>query len=77
MNKIPFVACAAGSACSAADPSPSHVLKAMGLCDSEIKSSLRFSLGRFTTTEEITVAAQAISAAYHELLKNNLPLHRI
>lgn len=77
MNKIPFVACASGSACSAADPSPSHVLKAMGLTDSEVKSSLRFSLGRFTTTEEIKVAAQAISVAYHELLKNNLPLHRI
>lgn len=77
MNRIPFLACAAGSACSAADPSPSHVLKAMGLTDSEVKSSLRFSLGRFTTADDITVSAQAIIAAYHELLKNNLPLHRI
>lgn len=77
MNKIPFIACAAGSACSAADPSPSHVLKAMGLTDDEVKSSLRFSLGRFTTSDEIITTTQAIIVAYHELLKNSLPLHRI
>ncbi len=42
-----------GSACSEGNIDPSHVLLAMGLSEEEAKSSLRISLGKFTTNEEI------------------------
>ena len=42
-----------GSACTSAIPQPSHVLKAMGLSDAEIYSSVRISIGKNTSEEEI------------------------
>ncbi|MBR1978015.1 MAG: cysteine desulfurase [Akkermansia sp.] len=49
--------CSAGSACTSAEPHPSHVLKAMGLADKEIRESLRFSMSRYTSAEEVDAAA--------------------
>jgi len=49
-----------GASCSAVTSEPSHVLKAMGLSDEKALSSIRFSLGRFTTSEEIDVAVERV-----------------
>ena len=49
-----------GASCSAVISEPSHVLKAMGLSDEEALSSIRFSLGRFTTAEEIDIAVKRV-----------------
>ena len=61
------VAVSSGSACSAADPEPSHVLLAMGLSEDMARSSLRFGLGRFTTADEIEFAIGAVASAVERL----------
>lgn len=47
------IQCAVGSACSASNEEPSHVLKAMGLSDAEAQSSLRFTMGLQTTEADV------------------------
>ena len=56
MMNLPEIAVSAGSACTTADPQPSHVLRAMGVSESHSKASLRFGVGRFTTEDEIEFA---------------------
>ena len=56
------VAVSAGSACNADVPDPSHVLRGMGLSDALAASTLRFSVGRFTTDAEIDHVVGAIQA---------------
>jgi cysteine desulfurase len=55
------VAVSSGSACSSAQPEPSHVLRAMGVPEHLARASLRFGLGRFNTPEEIDFAADYVA----------------
>lgn len=60
IKKIPTIAVAMGSACTSANNEPSHVLKAMGLNDTDSYSSIRFSLGKYTTEAEIINTIETI-----------------
>ena len=57
------VAASRASACSAGMEEPSHVLLAMGMTSREAEESMRFSLGRFTTSAEIEAAIEDVSVA--------------
>ena len=61
------VAVSTGSACSSASRAPSYVLKAIGLSDERARSSLRLSVGRFTTEQDIDHAVGHIGAAVTRL----------
>lgn len=56
-----------GSSCSAVTSDPSHVLKALGLSDENALSSIRFSLGKFTTEGEILVTIERVCALVEQL----------
>ncbi len=67
LTQLPDIAMSTGSACTTASLEPSHVLKALGLSEEAIRSSIRISLGRFTTDEEIDRAGVRIVEAVREL----------
>ncbi len=66
------VAVSSGSACSSAEPEPSHVLTAMGLDEETARASLRFGISRFTTAEEIDFAVEAVTAAVQGLRQHSI-----
>jgi cysteine desulfurase len=51
--RTPLLAFSSGSACNAASSKPSHVLKAMGMSDADASSSIRLSVGRYSTLDEM------------------------
>jgi len=61
------LAVSSGSACTSASLEPSYVLRALGLDDEQAHSSIRFSIGRFTTEEEIDFAIEKIRDAVEKL----------
>ena len=56
-----------GSACSTGEPEPSHVLVAMGLSPKEAQGSIRISLGKNTTEEDIYTTMEALSNTVNRL----------
>ncbi|MFZ5665154.1 MAG: cysteine desulfurase family protein [Pseudomonadota bacterium] len=60
MSDVRGVAFSAGSACASGSGRPSHVLTALGLSSSEVRSSIRLGFGRYTTIDEIERAAHLI-----------------
>jgi cysteine desulfurase len=63
MTAMPGVAVSSGSACRASETDPSHVLTAMGLPRRRALESLRFSVGRMTTEDEVLRAAALVTDA--------------
>lgn len=61
------IAVSSGSACTSASLEPSYVLKALGLGDDLAHSSIRFSLGRFTTEEDVDTAVQMVSTSVQKM----------
>src|SRR5690606_13982214 len=61
------LAVSSGSACTSASLEPSHVLRALGRSDELAHSSLRLSMGRFTTTEDIDFTIALITAQVDRL----------
>ncbi|MCY4641452.1 MAG: IscS subfamily cysteine desulfurase [Gammaproteobacteria bacterium] len=61
------IAVSSGSACTSASLEPSYVLRALGRDDELAHSSIRFTIGRFTTAEEIDYATQLIQSAVVKL----------
>lgn len=58
--KLKTISVSSGAACSAVTSQPSHVLKAMNCTDLQALSSIRFSLSKFNTMDEIKITAEKI-----------------
>ncbi|PWQ94127.1 IscS subfamily cysteine desulfurase [Leucothrix arctica] len=67
MMSLSDVAVSSGSACTSASLEPSYVLRALGRSDELAHSSLRFTIGRFTTEEDVDVAIKQTRAAVEKL----------
>lgn len=63
------VACSTGSACSSKELKPSYILTEIGLSDELARASLRLSIGRFNTQEDITTALDVITKTVAALTK--------
>lgn len=67
MMNMRDVAVSSGSACTSANPEPSHVLRALGLNVDLTRASLRFGLGRFNTAEEVEFTIGAVAETVRRL----------
>lgn len=61
------IAVSAGAACTSAKAEPSHVLRALGFDDERVRAAIRFSLGRYTTDEEIDYTVKSIRSKVEQL----------
>lgn len=67
MMAVKEIACSSGSACTSASLEPSYVLKSIGVGDELAHSSLRLSLGRQTTREQVDYTVNAVVKAVRKL----------
>ena len=67
MERMTGVAVSSSSACTSASLQPSYVLRALGCDDARIRGSVRFSLGRFNTAEQIDTAAETVLESVNAL----------
>ncbi|MBC8369321.1 MAG: IscS subfamily cysteine desulfurase [Planctomycetes bacterium] len=70
------IAVSSGSACTSASLEPSYVLRAMGVGDDLAHSSIRFSIGRFTTQQEVDRAAE-LTISTVKRLRDMSPLYEM
>lgn len=63
--------CSSGSACETGSDEPSHVLKAIGLSDEEANGSLRLTLGRDTTKQDLEYVVKKLKESIH-ILRNRV-----
>jgi cysteine desulfurase len=61
------LAVSSGSACTSANPEPSHVLRAIGLTEDATRASLRFGLGRFNSADEVGRAIHLVTQTVRRL----------
>ena len=73
---IPNVAVSSGSACTSASLEPSYVLRALGVGDDLAHSSIRFSVGRFSTEQEVDEAADTVIRTVRKL-RDMSPLYEM
>lgn len=69
MMAVPGLAVSFGAACTSGTMKGSHVLTALGVDESRLASSIRFSLGRFTRNEDVDKAIEQVAAAVRRLRK--------
>lgn len=55
------ILCSSSSACASASPEPSHVLLALGLSYEQSFQGVRFSLGKYTTLEDVEITAKTVA----------------
>ena len=67
MMAISDIAVSSGSACTSASLEPSYVLRALGLSDELAHSSIRFTIGRYTTEEEVDQAIELVRSKVEKL----------
>ena len=60
INSMPQLALSSGSACTSSSPSPSHVLKEIGVSKIDSNTSIRLGIGRFNTDKDIEIALESI-----------------
>ena len=66
-DNFPLIAVSNGSACTAASIDPSHVLLAMGLNEIQAFNSIRFSLGKQNTIDELKIVIEAVTTVVSNL----------
>ena len=67
LSKLRNIAVSSGAACASAVAGPSYVLEAIGCSRANAKSAIRIGIGRFTTAEELDIAAETILTAIAEI----------